>query len=267
MRLDPGTVGADAVHAWRAVRRRPGFALAVVLTLGLGIGANTAVFSLVHAVVLEPLPYEHSGELYNVFERHASGRMRVPSYPTFQDWSARVDAFSGLAFARGVPVTYELEGRSGLLLGAFATRGIFALLGVPAGPGRVLTAEGLPTAVRGRGRDFPPGVGTVGVTSFIVTFRTPSMGVRMALGAAPGRLAVGIVRQAAMIGMIGLAGGAMVAAALSSLVTSLLFDVSPLDIGRYVSVAALLLPLVAIASYVPARRASRLDPARVLRSE
>ena len=115
--------------------------MAVVLTLGLGIGANAAVFGLVHAVVLSPLPYEDSDELYSILERHTSGRPRIPSYPTYQDWAQRADVFEGLAFARGAPLTYRAEGHSGLLLGAFVTEGFFEILGVPAELGRVLTAD------------------------------------------------------------------------------------------------------------------------------
>jgi len=131
----------DVVHGWRAVRRRPGFAAAVVLTLGLGIGANTAVFSLVNTVILSPLPYRDSGDLYSVFERHTSGRIRLPSYPTFRDWGTRVDGLSGLAFARGAPITYETDEHTGFLLGSFVTEGFFGMLGVDAELGRVLTAD------------------------------------------------------------------------------------------------------------------------------
>jgi len=138
---DLGGVVGDMAHAWRVLRHRPGFAVAVVLTLGLGIGANTAVFSLVETLVLRPLPYEESEELYALFEQHESGQRRLPSYPTFQDWSREVDGAVGMAFARGVPITYETEGHSGFLLGSFVTDGFFDLLGVNAEVGRVLVAE------------------------------------------------------------------------------------------------------------------------------
>lgn len=134
-------VSADLANAWRIARRRAGFSLAVIFTLALGIGANTAVFSLVHAVVLSPLPYARSDGLFMVFERHGSGRRRLPSYPTFRDWSERADVFEGLAFVRGAALTYQTEGHSGFLLGSFVTEGFFDLLGVPAELGRVLTAE------------------------------------------------------------------------------------------------------------------------------
>jgi putative ABC transport system permease protein len=110
-------------------------------------------------------------------------------------------------------------------------------------------------------------IGMYGVTSFIVTLRRREMGVRMALGATPRSVAAGIVRHAALVGSLGLLGGVATGAALSSLIAGLLFGVGPLDPGRYVVVAVSLLALVALAAYVPARRASELDPALVLRSE
>jgi ABC-type antimicrobial peptide transport system permease subunit len=110
-------------------------------------------------------------------------------------------------------------------------------------------------------------IGMYGVTSFIVTLRTREMGVRMALGAAPRRVAAGVVRHAAMVGMFGLLGGIVTATAIASMITSLLYEVGPLESGRFVFVAVLLLVLVVASAYVPARRASGLDPALVLRSE
>jgi putative ABC transport system permease protein len=136
----------DLEHAYRVIAKRRGFAIAVMSTLALGIGANTAMFALVRAVVLNPLPYEDSDRLYSPFEVHTSGRPRLPSYPTFLDWRARTDVFDGLAFARGAPLAYQTQDASGLLLGSFVTADFFELLGVPAELGRVLTGD-----------DFQPG--------------------------------------------------------------------------------------------------------------
>jgi putative ABC transport system permease protein len=127
------------VLATRVLRNHSGFSIAVVLTLALGIGGNTAVFGLVRAVVLSTLPYADSESLYSALEIHSSGRPRVPSYPTFLDWQEQADVFDGLAFARGAPLAYQTEDETGLLLGAFITDEFFDLLGVPAELGRVLT--------------------------------------------------------------------------------------------------------------------------------
>ncbi len=136
-----GALRGDLAHAWRLTHRRPGFSLAVVLTLAIGIGANAGIFGLVDAVILSPLPYERSEELYGVTERHASGQLRSLSYPTYVDLRDRTDVFVQIEFARGAPLTYEGSEQSGLLLGAFVTEGFFDLLGVPAFTGRVLTLD------------------------------------------------------------------------------------------------------------------------------
>lgn len=142
-------LGVDVANAWRIASRRPGFALAIVLTLGLGIGANIAVFGFVEAVVLSPLPYEEPDELYSILERHTSGQPRLPSYPTFQDFRAEAEVFEDLAFARGAPLTFRTEDRTGLLLGSFVTDSFFETLGVRAEVGRVLTAADYRTGVEG----------------------------------------------------------------------------------------------------------------------
>ena len=139
----------DLAHAGRVARRRPAFSAAVVLTLGLGVGANAGVFGLIDAVLFSPLPYERPDGLYGVFERNASGQLRVPSYPTYLDLTDQTEAFEALAFARGVPITYQTADYSGLLLGAFVTEGFFDMLGVPAVLGRSLDADDYATDADG----------------------------------------------------------------------------------------------------------------------
>ncbi len=131
----------DLSHALRIARRKPGFSAAVILTLALGIGGNVAVFSLVRSVVLSPLPYADSEQLFGLMERHESGRLRLPSYPTFEDWSGGADAFESVAFAHGAPLTYQTADQAGLFLGAFVTEAFFETLGVTAEVGRVLQRD------------------------------------------------------------------------------------------------------------------------------
>ena len=147
----------DLTHALRLLFKRPGFSLAVILTLALGIGGNTAVFSLINAVMLRPLPYEDSERLYMLMEQDSTDAQQLPSYPTFVDWHDQADAFEGLAFVRGTSLTYRTGDQTGLLLGAFVTEEFFPLMGVPAARGRSLLPD-----------DFGPAAGHVVVVSHTV---------------------------------------------------------------------------------------------------
>ena len=90
----------DVRYALRQLRRSPGFAVTVVLTLALGIGATTAIYSLVDGVLLKPLPLPHPEQLVairTVERKPGVEPMDVTSYPDFLDWRARNKSFSGLA--------------------------------------------------------------------------------------------------------------------------------------------------------------------------
>jgi hypothetical protein len=76
--LNMGTVTSDIRHALRLLRRRPGFTAAAAITLGLGIGANTAIFSVIDTVLLRPLPHPHSERLVMVWETHNVDPNRFP---------------------------------------------------------------------------------------------------------------------------------------------------------------------------------------------
>jgi predicted permease len=110
-------------------------------------------------------------------------------------------------------------------------------------------------------------VGIYGVIAYSVTQRWREIGIRMALGARTGDVLGMIVRQAAMLAIIGIAAGAVGALFLTRLMRGLLFEVEPHDPVTFVVVAAVLAAIALIASYLPGRRATRVDPVIALRAE
>jgi predicted permease len=110
-------------------------------------------------------------------------------------------------------------------------------------------------------------VGIYGAMSYIVTQRTGEIGVRLALGAEPGRIARMIVRQGGVVALAGIAVGLAAAVAGGRLIESLLFGVSPRDPGVLAATTAILLGVVLLACWLPARRAARLSPLAALRTE
>jgi putative ABC transport system permease protein len=96
------TVAQDARYGVRTFLRNPGFAGVAILTLALGIGSSTAMFSVVHTILLRPLPYRDPEQLVIVWERNTGiGKMRDPvAPPNYQDWRARSTAFAQLAACR-----------------------------------------------------------------------------------------------------------------------------------------------------------------------
>jgi len=110
-------------------------------------------------------------------------------------------------------------------------------------------------------------VGIYGVLAYAVMQRRREVGIRVALGAAPRTVKRMFVYRGLMLSGIGIVFGAVAAAALTRLMSSLLFGVTPLDIATFVVAAAFLAGAALLASYVPARRAATIDPMETLRAE
>jgi putative ABC transport system permease protein len=110
-------------------------------------------------------------------------------------------------------------------------------------------------------------IGVYGVMSYIVTLRTGEIGVRLALGAAPGSVARLIVQQGGIVALAGIVAGLASAFAGSRLIESLLYGVSPRDPGVFAATTLVLLGVALLACWLPARRAARLSPLEALRTE
>src|SRR5437870_6994297 len=109
---------ADLRYALRTLAKSPGFAFIVVLTLALGIGANTAIFSVVNGVLLTPLPYKDPSQLMVVWERKGTSSHNVVNLGNYMDWHDRATSFSGLALLGWSSITFagdqaeEVQGRA-----------------------------------------------------------------------------------------------------------------------------------------------------------
>ncbi|HEV3139677.1 MAG TPA: FtsX-like permease family protein, partial [Vicinamibacterales bacterium] len=110
-------------------------------------------------------------------------------------------------------------------------------------------------------------VGVYGLTAYAVAERSQELGIRMALGANPQRVVASVVGHSLVLAVVGVAAGIVAAAGLARVVSSMLFDTTPADPLTFSAVAAVLLAAAFAASYLPARRAARIDPAVTLRAE
>jgi putative ABC transport system permease protein len=128
----------DAQYALRTLRRAPGFATVAVITLGLGIGAATIIYSVVRNVVLDPFPYSHSSRLVDVVIRDASNRVfRGPLPPAeFLDYVEQSDVFEDVAGATGMGMYLTSDAGAERVSVVLITPNSFTFLGVPALFGR-----------------------------------------------------------------------------------------------------------------------------------
>ena len=110
-------------------------------------------------------------------------------------------------------------------------------------------------------------IGLYGVMAYLVTLRTRELGVRIALGAAPGAVAAMLTRQGSVLAAIGIAAGLAVFALVARLLQSFLYGVAPLDPVALGGATVVLGAIALLASWIPARRASRVDPANSLRAD
>ena len=139
----------DLRHAVRSLRRRPGYAITVVATLPLGIGANTAIFTVVHSVLLRPLPYAEPGRLVQLFETTPQNPQHSSSPMSYLDARQQIQSFEHLTAFRTQPRNLLGEGDPERLVVGNVSANFFATLGVDALLGRTFTPEAVqPGAAR-----------------------------------------------------------------------------------------------------------------------
>ncbi len=125
-----GTLLQDLRYGLRMLRRNPGFAIIAILTLAVGIGANTAIFSVVNGVIMRPLPYLEPERLMMVYEKGPAFRRGSVAYLNFVDWRRENHSFVDLAAYRRDDFNFTGSGQPEHLSGEYVSAGLLRVLGV-----------------------------------------------------------------------------------------------------------------------------------------
>jgi predicted permease len=142
----PRGLSMDKLHldlrlALRTLRARPGFTAVAVITLALGIGANSAIFSVINAVLLRPLPYPQPAQLMTVWldNRLQGWPQDITSYPMYEDWRDRSSSFADMAAWSFGRMNVSGDGEPQRVLGVQASPNLMQVLGAKAAEGRVFS--------------------------------------------------------------------------------------------------------------------------------
>ncbi len=150
------TLWQDLRYGARMLMKQPGFTLIAVLTLALGIGANTAIFSLVNTVLLRPLPIRQPERVVEITPLRKGADIGAFPYPFYRDFHDQNQVLEGLAAYSFVPLSLSWNGNNERLWGYLVSGNYFDLLGVRAVQGRMFTQE----------EDRAPGAHPVAVVSY-----------------------------------------------------------------------------------------------------
>jgi len=120
----------DLRYALRQLGRSRGFTAVAVLTLALGIGVNSALFSVINGVLINPLPFPHPDQLVAIHENKPNFEGGSISYPNFRDWQRDNDSFSAIAVARTASFSLTGTGEAEQVKGEFVSSDFLAVLGV-----------------------------------------------------------------------------------------------------------------------------------------
>ena len=135
------TLLQDIRYAFRRLRKAPGFTAIAVVTLALGIGANTAIFTVINAVLLRPLPFKDPGRLVLLTERLPQFPLLSVSYLNYKDWRSQADSFTAVGAVRNLQMTMTGTGEPERLFAQMANANVLDILGVRPVRGRTFTAQ------------------------------------------------------------------------------------------------------------------------------
>ena len=131
----------DVRYGLRMLRKNPGFTAVAVLTLALGIGANTALFSVVNGVLLDPLPFPQADQLVTLHESKPNFDRGSISYLNFLDWQKENHTFSAMVISREYAFSLTGTGEAQQVNSEFVSSDFFSLLGVRPVIGRTFVPE------------------------------------------------------------------------------------------------------------------------------
>ena len=135
------TLLQDLRYAFRRLRRTPGFTTIAVVTLALGIGANTAIFTVINAVLLRPLPFQDPARLVLLTERLPQFPLLSVSYLNYKDWRAQAHSFTAVGAVRNLQMTMTGSGEPERLVAQMANANVLDILGVQPVRGRGFTSQ------------------------------------------------------------------------------------------------------------------------------
>jgi hypothetical protein len=335
-------LGQDVRYGLRMLVKKPTLTIVAVLTLALGVGANTAIFSIVDAVLLRSLPYRDPDRLVRIFFNEPGVGLRDVRFskPELDDLQTRAGVFEDVT-----PIFEGSENLTGAgqperLEGVNGSFSYFSMLGVTPQIGRlfgpqdfapgfidgvphiyvstyqdsskrlsVVLRTSLPAAllepqIRHEIQSIDPGlpafgvssmndvldrslasrrfsadlvggfaglavllasIGIYGLLAYMVGQRSREIGLRIALGARRWDVLRLILSKGAVLAGVGIVAGMIVSAASASMMASLLYGVHPHDLLVFLAVPLLLFVVAVLASYLPARRATKVDPMFALR--
>ena len=132
----------DIRYAARGLRKAPAFTIVALLTLALGIGVNSAIFSVVNAILFRPLPVERPEQLVDIYGRESnSSAHETSSYPNYLAYRAQTTTLSSLIAYSNFFAHLSIDGSSDLVVGEMVSDNYFNTLGIRPALGRVFTAE------------------------------------------------------------------------------------------------------------------------------
>src|SRR5450759_412116 len=136
-----GGLGQDLRYGFRTLRKNPGFTPLAIRALALGIGANTAIFSVVNGVLLRPLSYPEADRLLTIFETTAEFNRTSVSYPNYLDWRRESRSFTDMGAYRSHDLNFTGAGEPEQVSGEFVSASLFPVRGVTPFLGRNFLPE------------------------------------------------------------------------------------------------------------------------------